>query len=164
MACTTSAKGCGTTPYLNATIIPLKIAAGGSSVNLDPTYTVVKLVTNSLEYSNIYVGTVNASIATSIKDAFDKAGTSVYISNTINPVDKTAPPSTIAFIYWTVTYSPQNSILDSGEHATLVIGFSSADRLTSLDKIRTEIILSTGATLSVDCDVPTLTGTMTDMG
>ena len=82
----------------------------------------------------------------------------------MNPVDKTIPSSTLAFIYWTSTNSPQNSVLDSGEHATLAVGFASADRPTSLDKIRTEVILSTGATLSVERDVPTLTGTMTDLG
>ena len=164
IACTTTASGCGSTSYLNATAVPLRITSGGSSINLDPSVTAIKLITNSVEHSSIYVGTVNTTTATSIEDGFDKAGAAGYISTTMNPVDKIVPSNTIGFIYWTNTNSPQNSFLDPGEHAVLAIGFAASERPLSLDKIRIEIILSTGATLTIERDIPTLTNIVTDLG
>ena len=166
IACTTSAGGCGATPYLNATSFPIKVASGGDSIDLDPARTQVKFLSNSVEYDNIYVGTINTTTVSSISGAFTQAqaGNSGYFATQTNPVTEDGLGSTKAFSYWSVSSGTQNSILDQGEHANLAIGFASADRPTSLDKIRMELIVSTGASLTVERNIPTLTNLVTDLG
>ena len=164
IACTTSAGSCGATPYLNATGIPIKIASGGDSVDLDPTRTQVKYLSNSVEYDNIYVGTLNTTTPTSMESAFDDANTAGYTAAQDNPVDENSVDRSLAFTYWSVSRGTQNSIIDEGEHAVLAVAFASADRPTSLDKMRVEIIVATGAPLTVERNVPTLTDLVTDLG
>ncbi len=169
IACTTSAKGCGTTPYLNATGIPLRIASGGDVVNLDENYIQVRYLSNSIEYDDIYIGAVTASTPTSLEGGFD-AGITAFseLGTADNPVDQALTSGTYAFTYWSVSRGTQNAILDEGEHATLAIGFDSnatpEERPAALDRIRVEVILSTGATLTVERDIPTLSKTVVDLG
>ena len=169
IACTDSNGGCGTTPYLNATGIPIKIASGGDSVDLDPARTQVKYLSNSVEYDNIYVGTINTTTATSLEGAWDEFRKVGYQTGTgtVNPVDE-SNTRTVAFTYWSVSRGTQNSILDEGEHANLAIGFDGVgatdDRPTSLDKMRVELIVATGASLTVERNIPTLTTQVTDLG
>ena len=175
VACTDSNGGCATTPYLNATHIPIRIASGGDSVDLDPARTQVKYLSNTIEYDNIYVGTINASCGgctdttpESINEAWDEADNSGYLVEYSNPETEALLGKTLAFSYWSVSRGTQNSILDDGEHASLAIGFDSTtgadERPTSLDKIRVEIIVAKGAALTVERDIPTLTKLVTDLG
>src|SRR3972149_5179160 len=61
-------------PSLNVTSIPIRIAAGGESVNLDPSVTAVKYLSNQITYDNIYSGTLMASgIFSSLKTATAQA-------------------------------------------------------------------------------------------
>src|SRR3989337_1804471 len=39
---------------LNATVIPLKIVSGGASSNLDGNFTSIKIITDNIEYDNIF--------------------------------------------------------------------------------------------------------------
>jgi len=166
IACTTAASGCGTTSYLNATGIPIKIASGGNAVDLDPARTQVKYLSNTVEYDNIYVGTLNTTTPSSLEAAWNDAETVGYVGAQANPVND-GLGKTMAFVYWSVSLGAQNSVLDTGEHAVLTIGFDSEntdERPTSLDKMRVEVIVATGSSLTVERDVPSLTNLITDLG
>jgi archaeal flagellin FlaB len=170
VACTTSGSGCGTTPYLNVTGIPIKISSGGDSVDLNPSNTQVKYLSNTIEYDNIYAGTLNTTTPQSLEAAWDDIAAGGYKSGWSNPVDESLN-ATMGIVYWSVSSGTQNSILDAGEHAVLTIGFSSEndadsndERPTALDKIRVEIIVSNGAALTLERDIPTLTKKITDLG
>jgi hypothetical protein len=73
------------------------------------------------------------------------------------------PTETTAFIYWTVA-SNTNNILERGEHANLAIVFAAGDRPEQLDKIRIELILRDGSTLTYDRLIPIITNELVDLG
>jgi flagellin FlaB len=66
-------------------------------------------------------------------------------------------------IYWAVDVN-DNAILDEGEHANIAIAYGNNDRPTSLDKIRVEVVTPTGATLTVERNVPNITTRVVDLG
>ena len=160
--CTTSAGGCSTTPYLNATSYPIKISSGGDAVNLGAATTAVKYLSNTVEYDDIYKGPVTNAEQRSLSDALTRAVNDGYIE--YHPITAGGPNSTSAFIYWSVSGSTINSILDEGEHAVLTVAYKANERPTSLDTIRVELIPATGASLSVERQVPTITTSVVDLG
>ncbi len=165
VGCTSSTNGCST-PYLNATAYPIKITSGGDAVDLGSATTAVKYLSNSIEYDDIYSGTLTAAEYRSLADAFRGAvdNSVTNFSGIMNPVNQTVVTNTSAFIYWSVSGSTINSILDDGEHAVLAVAFEDGERPTSLDTIRVEIIPATGASLSVERQVPTITTSVVDLG
>ena len=165
---------------LNITAVPLKIASGGDSVNLAASTAAVKYLQNSITYDDIYRGTLTLADAddtcsnpadgqwSSIECAFTDAETNPAVPNCItaatNPFsDGGWPAETCAFIYWTVNDN-NNDIIDQGEHVTLAIAYARDDRPTSLDKIRAEILLPSGASLTVERQVPAITTEIVDLG
>ena len=160
------------TAKLNVTAVPIKIASGGDSVNLAPGTASVKYLSNSISFDDIYADTLTedgdgaqdvsgawSSLSGAVDDAADVAN---LIS--ANPYDGNGGPSeTTGFIYWTVNTN-NNDILDEGEHAVLAIVYKSVDRPTSLDKIRAEIIVPSGASLTIERSVPVVTNTVVDLG
>ncbi|MBM2819385.1 MAG: Flagellin [Nitrosarchaeum sp.] len=166
IGCTSSTKGCST-PYLNATVVPLKIASGGDSVNLQLSTASVKYISNSKSFDNIYQGPLAAtSTYANVTAAFTAAATASttgFTSGVTNPVTKSLPSQTVAIIYWTVTGNT-NAILDDGEHAVLAIAYGNNDRPAALDKIKVEIVTPTGASLTVERNVPIITNTIVDLG
>ena len=157
------------TPKLNATGVPLRIASGGDSVNLDPSLTSVKYLSNSVNYDDIYVGTYTpATNPTNLRDAL--AGASPGTISGDPWVDDTMP-ATQAFVYWGVDNESgaPNNILDEGEHAIIAVAFKNDgagtdERPAALDKIRVEIIVATGAALTVERQVPTMSTSIVDLG
>ena len=154
---------------VNATAIPLKITSGGDSINLDNATITVKYLSNAIEYDNILAATLKSSTYTNLTLAFNAAVKDPGISglcNNCNPVNGTGPPTkTFAIIYWTIAaQNPPNTILEQGEHAILALGFRNLDKPASLDKIRAEILLSSGATMTIERNIPNLTSTITDLG
>ena len=152
---------------VNATSIPLKVTSGGDSINLDNSTVSIKYLSNSVEYDNILVATLTSATYTNLTQAFESAVNDPGISGlTQNPVnDTSANPSTFAIIYWTVSsQNPPNAILEQGEHAVIGIGYRTQDKPTGLDKIRMEMLLSSGATLTVERNIPNLTSLITDLG
>ncbi len=164
---------------LNVTAVPLKIASGGDSVNLAPTTAAIKYLQNSRTYDDIYAGTLTLTSEdtdgnadgqwTSVENALTDA-TTKFACISLNPfvggLDADLddfPASTCAFIYWTVNDN-NNDIIDQGEHVTLAIAYAVGDRPTSLDKIRAEILLPTGASLTVERQVPSITTEIVDLG
>ncbi|KAF6247249.1 flagellin [Nitrosopumilus sp. b3] len=161
VGCTTSAGGCATTPVLNATAFPIKITSGGEAVDLGASTTAVKYLSNTVEYDDIYSGPINAAEKRSLSLALTEAINSGYIAS--HPTTGNSPNATSAFIYWSVQTNT-NAILDQGEHAVLTIAYKAADRPAALDTIRAEIIPATGASLSVERQVPTITTSVVDLG
>ncbi len=148
---------------LNATAVPLKIASGGSSVNLDVRLTAVKYLTNSVEYDNIYNGTLTTGNYVNLTEAMESAKASPSFIR-FNPVNDTSPnPDTAAIVYWSVNRN-NNFILDQGEHAILAIVHGAGERPGPLDRIRAEILVPTGAPLTIERLVPNVTHEVVDLG
>ena len=155
------------TSTVNATSIPLKITSGGDSINLDNSTVSVKYLSNSVEYDNILVATLTSGTYENLTRAFQAAVDDPGITGlNFNPVNGTSDnPSTFAIIYWTIAaQNPPNTILEQGEHAVIGIGYRTADKPADLDKIRVEVLLSSGATMTVERNIPNLTNTITDLG
>jgi flagellin FlaB len=156
---------------VNATSIPLKITTGGGSINLDNATVAIKYLHNNVEFDNILVGTLVADTYSNLTQAFDAAAADAgiwQICAACNPITDTVRANfveTAAIIYWTVaSQSPPNSILEKGEHAVIGITYDATERPTALNKIRAEILLSSGATLTVERNIPNLTTIVTDLG
>ena len=154
---------------LQVEAIPIKVAAGGESVNLDPATTTIKYISNSKTYDNIYAGTLEADADGSqdvsgawgsLSAALTDATTKTWFD--VNP-SSAAPSNTKAFIYWTVNTN-SNMILDQGEHAVVAIGFSNSDRPSALDNTRTEVIPPSGAPLTVQRQIPVISNTYVNLG
>ena len=172
IACTASSSdaSCATTAVLNVTTFPIKIASGGDSINLAEADTAIKYLSNTVEYTDIYdcllTGTTYNNITQAFTAAARDANCGDFPTETTNPVVNSTTAATSAIIYWTVD-SNSNSIIDSGEHVVLAIAFTDTgtdDRPASLDKLRTEILLSTGASLTVERQVPNISNLVVDMG
>jgi flagellin FlaB len=160
---------------LNVTAFPIKIASGGESVNLQNTTAAVKYLSNSLTYDDILAGSLTTTTQDihdgtadgqwlQLSEATETAKAQGYISD--NPFESDGaswPSETAAFIYWTVNDN-NNEILDQGEHAVLAIVYAKADRPAALDKVRAEILVPTGAALTVERQIPSVTTTVVDLG
>ena len=140
--------------------VPIKIASGGESVNLDPQFTAVKFISDAVTYDDIYTGTLNAGIIDSLSAGM-VAGTPGLCS--ANPILAGDPAPTCAFIYWTVNIN-NNDIIDQGEHAILVVAFATGDNPTPLDKVKIELIPSSGATMTVERQIPNISSDYVDLG
>ncbi len=151
---------------LNATVIPLKVAGGGDAVSLDPALADIKYYSNTVRYDNIYK---SACVLTST--AYTTVSSAVDAAVTAGCTDKDAVKwnNSSCTNYYTGNrilgcYKNNNSILDQGEHANLVIQYKSADRPAQLDNIKAEVVLPTGSALTVERQVPAVTTTVVDLG
>ena len=57
-----------------------------------------------------------------------------------------------------------NNILETGEHVVIAIGYKDLDRPAALDKVRAELLLAKGATLTIERNVPNITNLIVDLG
>ena len=152
---------------VNATSIPLKITTGGDAVNLDNSTVAIKYLHNNVEFDNILAGTLTATTYPNVTLAFDQAVIDFW-QFAGNPIDGVGPAnvlSTSAIIYWTVASAdPPNAILEKGEHAVVAIAYEDTEKPVGLFTIRAEILLSSGATLTVERNIPNLTTEIVDLG
>ena len=156
---------------INATIIPIRITAGGDSINLDNATVSLKYISNSVEYDNILTATISNRTFGNVSQAFqwtathgDIKGLATLAPNVFeNPVNGSLPQQTFAIIYWSVQQNT-NTILERGEHVVIAIGYRDVDRPAALDKIRAELLLAAGATLTVERNVPNITNMIVDLG
>ncbi|WP_371503790.1 archaellin/type IV pilin N-terminal domain-containing protein [Nitrosopumilus adriaticus] len=146
---------------LNATAVPLKIVSGGASINLNPSNAAIRYLSNSVEHGNIYAGAISTGTHDTLASAMQASVTAGYISS--NPVNGSAPSETKAVFYFNVNRN-DNFILDQGEHGMLAIAFTASERPQSLDVIRAEVILPTGAPLSIERTVPNISSSIVDLG
>ena len=141
--------------------VPVKLASGGESVNLNQTFTAVKYISNTVSYDDVYGGTTLAGVEDSLSAGMASA-TPLYCS--VDPIAGAGNPAlTCAFIYFTVDLN-NNDILDQGEHAVLAIAFAAADLPTPLDKIKIELIPPSGATMTVERQIPNISSSYVDLG
>ena len=161
--------GGGLPSSLNVTSFPIKIAGSGDSVNLGPSVTAIKYLSNLITYDNIYNGTLNPTTFSRLEDATNRAdqinlfaGQSPYFGY-LDGDSNDWPVETTAFIYWTVARNT-NDILEAGEHANLAIVFAAGDRPQELDSIRVEIIPPAGASLTITRQIPNITTEVVDLG
>ena len=154
--------------FVNATAIPIKVTSGGSSINLDNATIAIKYLQTNIEYDNILVATMTERTYQNVSDAFEDADNPPNVIWQINqnPVnDTTANTETAAIIYWTVaSQNPPNAILEQGEHAVIAIAYKAADKPQALNKIRAEVLLSSGATMTIERNIPNLTSMVVDLG
>jgi len=150
---------------LNATVIPLKIVSGGASSNLDGNFTSIKIITDNIEYDNIFAnGTLHVGTYVNASQAWDGAVAQGWISANRHPyTGNLNVHETVALIYWTVNQN-DNSILESGEHAVLTVAFASNDRPASLEHVAWEVSTPKGAPLTVDRTIPNITTQIVDLG
>jgi len=146
---------------LNATAIPIKVVAGGSSVNLNPSNAAVRYLSNNIEHGNIYEGAIPAGVYDTMDSAMSQAVTLGYLTG--NPISGGGPNATAAIVYFNVNRN-DNFILDQGEHAILAIAFKTSERPQSLDTLRAELILPTGAPLTIERVVPNISHAVVDLG
>lgn len=151
---------------LNATIIPIKVASGGDSINLNPALTTIKYYSNSVRYDNIYGPNcvLTSSVYNNVTGALAAAVTSGCISANPTGSSPAAPTATKAVIYWDVSKTPMNNILSEGDHANIAIAYATSDRPAPLDNIKVEVIVPTGSALTVERQVPSVTSTVVDLG
>jgi len=136
---------------------------------LDNSTVSIKYLSNTVEYDNILVATMTGRTYGNLSQAFQDAKDDTFQGIwqiTQNPVnDTTSNALTSAIIYWTVSaQTPPNTILEPGEHAVIAIAYNAADRPGGLDKVRAEVLLPSGATLTVERNIPNLTSVIVDLG
>ena len=150
---------------LRVVSIPIKVASGGDSVNLQNTTASIKYMSNSREYDNIYSAALTSATYANITLAFTAANSQLAHFDNGNPVTSAsaAPDNTKAIIYWSVRTNT-NAILDQGEHANVAIAYRIEDKPVALDKIRVEVVVPTGAALTVERQVPSITTSVVDLG
>jgi len=164
ISATITAEGCEACnpPVLKAVMIPLKIGSGGNAVNLEEALTLVRYLSNTVEYADIYEGPLTTKVYKNPTDAFDDAVIAGLIDT--NPITGAAPSATTAIIYWAVMSTPFNSVMESGEHAVLAIAWSAADQPSALDTIIAEVVSASGSPLSIERKIPEITTGVTDLG
>jgi len=143
--------------------IPIQVASGGESVLLDPNFAAIKYIDSDVTYDNIYQG-IGATGGPFVSAATGLGGCIADTAITVNVITLPGPnPATMACIYFTVDNNG-NNILDQGEHAVLVVVFDATDSPTALDRIKIELIPPSGATLTVERQIPNLSTSFVDLG
>ena len=149
-------------PAIEVIGIPIKLASGGESINLNPNFTAVKFISNDVTYDDVYEGTTTGGIEDSLANGMIQAVADGFCS--LDPIAGAGnPASTCAFIYFTVDIN-NNDIFDQGEHAVLAIAFRTLDLPTPLDKVKLELIPPSGATMTVERQVPNISTNYVDLG
>lgn len=152
-----------TASKLDVITLPLKVASGAKDVDLQQSLTGVRYFTKTVQYDNIYNGTLESGSYASVSDALAAAKTAgILDKNPLASSGAATPSKTVAIIYWTVNEN-NNKVLDKSESATLAIVFKAGDRPAQLDRINTEVVPSIGAPMTVSRDIPTLTNTYQDL-
>ena len=158
----TAAGDVSPTGKINVTAIPVKVASGGSSVNLGNTTMAVKYFSGTVEYDNIMTGVLSIGSYANLTVAMQAAAQAGHLN--VNPItSNTAADATAAVIYFAVNRN-NNAILDQGEHAIIAIVHKGSERPQALDMIKAEVIVPTGSPLTVERLVPNITTSVVDLG
>jgi len=148
---------------LTAVNIPLKIVSGGATSNLGINATSIRFISGDVEYDNIFFCPPLSGEFYTPDSAWAQAVADCTNVNA-NPISGPGVlTNTTAIIYWSVNLN-DNSILDIAEHAVVSFGFSAADQPTQLVHMSFEILTPTGAPLTVDRTVPSVTSRVVDLG
>jgi len=163
-----TAAGNVTTQELLTVNIPIKIVSGGATSNLSNNATSIRFISGNVEYDNIFFCAPLTGEYITPTAAWDAAfaqrvslGCNTQVTQ--NPITDGPLANTTAIIYWSLNLN-NNTIMDIAEHAVLSVGFSAADRPTQLIHMSFEILTPTGAPLTVDRTVPSITSKVVDLG
>lgn len=146
---------------LNFYAIPIKVAPGGESVNLEVENTAIRYYSKNIALESIYKGILPTGTYSNSTAAIAAAKT----ANMINeyPWAGSGMNQTSALVYFT-TNKNNNKILDTGENAIVLVMFKNTDKPTSLDEIKTEVIVPTGSLLTVKRHIPSISDAIVDLG
>ncbi len=147
---------------LNVTSVPIKVASGGDSINLDGNLTSIIYFSNDVQYDNIYKGVLKNGVYVNSSAALDGAVTRGMVNTNVitGPGDA---EETAAFLYFAVNRN-DNTILDMGEHAVLLVQHKEDERTTPLDNMRIEIMTPVGSPLTIERQIPNITTLTVDLG
>ncbi len=148
---------------LTSVTIPMKITSGGENVDLNYTRATISYISDDIEYDNIYRITCTLTGVTYANASAAWAAAAVAPCINTSPI-LGAPSATTAIIYWAVSQTPINTILEQGEHAILSIAWDAGDEPASLEKIKIELTVTGGATLTVKRDIPNISSRVIDLG
>jgi len=151
------------TSPLTAVMVPIKITSGGENVDLNYTRATISYISDDIEYDNIYRITCTLTGAEYATPTLAWAAAAALPCIGTSPIAG-APGSTTAIIYWAVSQVPINTILEQGEHAVLSVGWDAGEEPDSLEKIKIELTVTGGATLTVERDVPNISSRVVDLG
>ena len=155
---------------INATTIPVKIASGGSTSNMDGNFTAIKVITSNIEYDNVYeFGPLFVGTYPNATEAWEQAERNGWLCGPsppgdCNPYNGTNNPTrTIGIVYWNVNQN-DNTILDAGEHLQVAVAFAQDERPTSLDFFAVEVAPPKGAPMTVERTIPNINNVIVDLG
>jgi len=154
-------RGNTTVNKLDWMAIPIKISPGGDSVNLEKENVAIRIYTNKFVYDTTYKGLVVNGTYSTPTQAYTLAKNLGYINQL--PGTGSGLNSTSTIIYFTVNKN-DNPSLDTGENAIVLVMFSYSDRPAPLAELNTEVIVPTGALLSVQRQVPSISDTVVNLG
>ena len=149
---------------MTAIMIPIKITSGGESIDLNTTRATVSYLSNDVEYNNVYRNGCTLTATTYATPALAWAAAAAGVCATADPIGAGPPAATTAIIYWAVSQAPINTILEQGEHAVLSVGWEATEEPDSLEKMKIELTVTGGATLTVERDVPNISSRVVDLG
>ena len=128
---------------------------GSEPINLRTGDATVRYITQNIEKGDIYTHAIVDGTYSNLQDAMQKVVSDGMLLR--NPINQTAATEdTQAILFFTINRN-NNDIIDSGEHAFMVIIFKDSERLSSLETMSIEIVLTTGTTLTIERTVPNLT-------
>jgi len=148
-------------------MIPIKLISGGDTIDLNTTRATVSFLANDVEYDNVYTNacTINGAEYATPTAAWGVAAGGACVTASPMLLAGGGPAVTTAIIYWAVDEGAFNTILEQGEHAVLSLGFNRInDAPASLDKVKIELTVTGGATLTIERDVPNISNRVIDLG
>ncbi|AIC15220.1 archaellin/type IV pilin N-terminal domain-containing protein [Nitrososphaera viennensis] len=150
-------KGNVTSAAVAAYTIPVKLAAGGSSIDIAQDKMIIRYSSKSVTYDNIYAGIMSNTTFASIDDAIQQAKDENMVLR--KPGEGAGPDKTAAIVYFT-TNTNNNRVLDPAEQIMILVVFKDAERPAALDVTRLEVIPVSGAPLSVERTIPPVADTV----
>jgi hypothetical protein len=151
---------------LIATATPVKTVSDGpihvDAKRMTVSYELVQLENYTINYENIYGGSIPDVSYNSLREAVADAKNRGIIS--VNPfVDEQKPVTTTAFVYWIVNQNFDNFV-DNDELAVFAIVYADRDRPSSGEQLFIQANVPEGYVLRIEQDVPNISGDVLNFG
>lgn len=151
---------------LIATATPVKTVSDGpihvDSKRMTVSYELVQIQNYTINYENIYGGSIPDMSYNSLRDAVADAKNRGIIN--VNPfVDEQKPDTTTAFVYWIVNQNFDNFV-DNDELAVFAIVYADRDRPSSGEQLFIQANVPEGYVLRIEQDVPNISGDVLNFG
>lgn len=151
---------------LIATATPVKTVSDGpihvDSKRMTVSYELVQLENYTINYENIYGGSIPDMSYNSLREAVADAKNRGIIN--VNPfVDEQKPNTTTAFVYWIVNQNFDNFV-DNDELAVFAIVYADRDRPSSGEQLFIQANVPEGYVLRIEQDVPNISGDVLNFG